>query len=466
MEEIKVSQGQVTRDSYTNLAANLGLGASNLSETGGYVMTRFTWDYMTLNTLYRNNWIAKYIIDKPANEMLKNGFEIQSQIDPARINDIHRVYRKTRTGAKLLEALKWSRLYGGAVLVPLIEGQEDLSAPLDLDTIMPDAYKGCYVVDRWSGVSPSSEIVTDIGSVDYGKPEYYLVTDDATGASVRVHHSRIVKLVGRTLPKWEEIAENYWGASELEHIFTELRKRDSTSANIAFLIFLANIRVYKMQDLGQLLSVGDQEAANRVFQTMQRLNAMMCNTGTLAVDATDDFDMKQYSFGGINDIYESFMLDISGAAEIPCDKLFGRSPAGFNSGDMVLQSYYDNIQEKQEAYVRDPLEKLINIISMSALGKIPDDLEIVFNPVRHPNDGERAELAQRMAQPVFDAFDRGIIGKATALKELRTQTPIVSVWSNITDEMIESAEDEDETREKEEKETEALLKDWPDKNEV
>ena len=68
---------------------------------------------------------------------------------------------------------------------------------------------------------------------------------------------------------------------------------------------------------------------------------------------------------GMNDIYESFMLDVSGAAEIPVDKLFGRSPAGFNNGAETLQNYYDSIQEKQETNVHGDLEKLIRIISMS-----------------------------------------------------------------------------------------------------
>ena len=152
----------VAKDTYQNLAANLGIGADNLVETARYVMTRFTWDYWTLNVLYRNNWIAKAIIDKPANEMLKNGFELQSQSDPDRLEDIQQVWRRTKTKEKFLQCVKWARLYGGCLLIPLIENQPDMSEPLDFDTIMPDSYKGCFLVDRWSGVSPSVEYIDDI----------------------------------------------------------------------------------------------------------------------------------------------------------------------------------------------------------------------------------------------------------------------------------------------------------------
>lgn len=439
-------------DGYSNVPANLGAGANNLVQTANYVMERFTWDYYTLNILFRDNWIAKAIIEKPANEMLKNGFSIHSQIEPDKIDKIMNIWQKTKTQNKFLKCLKWARLYGGCLLIPMIENQGDLSKPLDYETIMPDSYKGCFTVDRWSGVSPSIELVDNITDPDFGQPEYYDVSDNTTGKTFRIHHSRVIKMIGREMPYWEEIAETYWGASELEHIYTELKKRDDTSANISFLIFLANIRVFKMDGMSQMLSIGDQQAAQRVYETMKTMNHLMCNTGTLAIDKEEDFAMHGYSFTGINDVYESFMLDISGAAEIPVDKLFGRSPSGFNSGAETLQNYYDTIDEKRETYAREPLEKIVKIITMSALGEIPDDIEIDFNPVRRPSDLEKSDLAQKNAQPIFDAYAGGLIGKGTALKELKQQSDITGLWTNITDEMIQEAYNEDKRRETEENE--------------
>lgn len=433
---------ETTKDTYQNLAANLGIGANNLAEQGRYLLTRFSWDYRTLNALYRNNWIAKMIIDKPANEMLKNWFEIQSQITPDQIDAIQDTWRKTKTRLKLLNALKWARLYGGSVLIPLIEGQDDLSKPLDYEEIMPDSYKGCYVVDRWSGVNPESELIDDISSPEFGKPKYYDVIDVSNNVVSKVHYSRLIRLIGRELPYWETLADTYWGASELEHVFEEIRKRDDTSANIAFLIFLANVRVYKSSNLGQLITIGDQEAATGVYRSIQALNRLMTNTGTLVIDNEDDFNMQQYTFTGINDVYESFMLDVAGAAEIPVDKLFGRSPNGFNSGEATLQSYYDNIQEKQETQLRYAVEKLNNIITVSTIGKLPDDIEIVFNPIMKPSAMDKADLAQKEAQPIFDAFDRGLINKEIVLKELKAQAPLTGLWTNITDEMIMEAHNE------------------------
>ncbi|NCB03488.1 MAG: DUF1073 domain-containing protein, partial [Spirochaetia bacterium] len=99
-------------DAYSNIPANLGIGGNNLAQTGSYVMERFTWDYYTLNVLFRNNWIAKAIIEKPANEMMTNGFEIQTQIEPDKIDKMMNVWTKTKTNHKFLNCIKWSSLYG------------------------------------------------------------------------------------------------------------------------------------------------------------------------------------------------------------------------------------------------------------------------------------------------------------------------------------------------------------------
>ena len=115
--KVEVLSAKKALDAYSNLAANLGAGANNLAQTAGYVMQRFTWDYYTINVLFRDNWIAKAIVEKPANEMLKNGFEIQSELDPDKVTKIMQAYRRTQTQPKFRECLIWSRLYGGCLLI-------------------------------------------------------------------------------------------------------------------------------------------------------------------------------------------------------------------------------------------------------------------------------------------------------------------------------------------------------------
>lgn len=467
-----------TMDAFQNQMARLGFGQPNLNEGADYPLTRMSQNYNLFTSLYRSSWIVRKIVDVFPSDMVKNWIKFNSSLDPEKISKINSVIRKTKTKEKIKEGLRWARLYGGAAGLILIDGDEDLSEPLDYDTIMLDDYKGLLIFDRWNGIYPDIELEDDISDEEYGYPKYYSISLSEANNNlmlsynkqdlVKVHHSRIVRFNGRDLPLWERQAEMFWGESEIEIVFEELKKRDNTSANIASLIFLANIRVLKMNDLGQLLGASTQKAQENLYKVLQAQNQLMSNMGIYVMDKDDDFGSEQYSFGGLNDIYESFMLDIAGACEMPVTKLFGREPAGFNStGESDLTQYYDTLEEKQETYLQPIIDKLLPIIFMSTLGAIPEDLDWEFNPCMNVNSKDIADLAQSMASPIFEAFNAGLITKEIALKELKQQNEKTGMWSNITDEDIKNAKNEDNSGEYTNEEQESLMSELnPEQNDM
>lgn len=467
-----------TMDAFQNQMARLGFGQPNLNEGADYPLTRMSQNYNLFTSLYRSSWIVRKIVDVFPSDMVKNWIKFNSSLDPEKISKINSVIRKTKTKEKIKEGLRWARLYGGAAGLILIDGDEDLSEPLDYDTIMLDDYKGLLIFDRWNGIYPDIELEDDISDEEYGCPKYYSISLSEANSNlmlsynkqdlVKVHHSRIVRFNGRDLPLWERQAEMFWGESEIEIVFEELKKRDNTSANIASLIFLANIRVLKMNDLGQLLGASTQKAQENLYKVLQAQNQLMSNMGIYVMDKDDDFGSEQYSFGGLNDIYESFMLDIAGACEMPVTKLFGREPAGFNStGESDLTQYYDTLEEKQETYLQPIIDKLLPIIFMSTLGAIPEDLDWEFNPCMNVNSKDLADLAQSMASPIFEAFNAGLITKEIALKELKQQNEKTGMWSNITDEDIKNAKNEDNSGEYTNEEQESLMSELnPEQNDM
>lgn len=467
-----------TMDAFQNQMARLGFGQPNLNEGADYPLTRMSQNYNLFTSLYRSSWIVRKIVDVFPSDMVKNWIKFNSSLDPEKISKINSVIRKTKTKEKIKEGLRWARLYGGAAGLILIDGDEDLSEPLDYDAIMLDDYKGLLIFDRWNGIYPDIELEDDISDEEYGYPKYYSISLSEANSNlmlsynkqdlVKVHHSRIVRFNGRDLPLWERQAEMFWGESEIEIVFEELKKRDNTSANIASLIFLANIRVLKMNDLGQLLGASTQKAQENLYKVLQAQNQLMSNMGIYVMDKDDDFGSEQYSFGGLNDIYESFMLDIAGACEMPVTKLFGREPAGFNStGESDLTQYYDTLEEKQETYLQPIIDKLLPIIFMSTLGAIPEDLDWEFNPCMNVNSKDLADLAQSMASPIFEAFNAGLITKEIALKELKQQNEKTGMWSNITDEDIKNAKNEDNLGEYTNEEQESLMSELnPEQNDM
>lgn len=432
----------LTTDAFSNVLARLGNGTPNLMEGTQYNFTRLTRNYQELNVLYREHWIIRKIIDTIPEDMTRNWITITTQMAPEMIRKIDKLWRVRQVKSRILQGLKWGRLYGGAAGLILIEGHDDiLHEPLDYDLIMPGSFKGLMTLDRWSGIYPNPDLVSDISDAEFGLPESYQVTLDE-GKTLNVHHSRIIRFTGRELPYWEKIAEVHWGASEVEVVFDELKKRDNTSWNIAQLIFLANIRAMKMGDLGELLAIGDEKSQKDVYNTLQAQNWLMSNMGMLLMNKDDEFETHQYTFTGLNEIYESFMLDVAGACQIPVTKLFGRAPAGLNAtGESDMQNYYETVQQAQETTLAPILDKLLPIMCMSELGAVPDDIDYMFNPIRTPNDKDTAELADKKTTSIINVYQAGIISQKTSLKELKQLSDTTGLFTNITDEDIDNADE-------------------------
>lgn len=324
----------------------------------------------------------------------------------------------------------------------MIDGDEDeLDQPLELDSILPGTFKNLWIVDRWTGASPSDELVDDINDVEFGLPKYYEVTLDG-GKVEKIHHSRVIRFVGRQLPYWEQLAEVGWGESEVEIVFDELKKRDNTSWNIAQLVFLANLRVLKMNQLGQDLALGDSQQQTDLYNVIQAQNWLMSSMGIYVMDANDSMETYQYSFAGLNDIYQSFMMDISGACQIPVTKLFGRSPAGMNAtGESDMENYYDTVKQSQESQLMPVLDKLLPIMFVSELGYIPDDWDYRFNPIREPDDKEVADLVEKKSTAIINAYNANLISQRVGTTELKNLSETTGMFGSITDKDIERADD-------------------------
>lgn len=437
---------KLTLDEFVNPLARSGAGMPNLLEATEYPLTRFTQNWQVLNSLYRSHWVVQKIINTIPQDMMKNGYDLQSDINPDQIQKISKIIRQTRLHSKILNGLYWGRLYGGAAGIIMIDGEADrMDEPLDLDRVMPGAFKGLLIMDRWSGIQPSADLITDITDPDFGMPEYYEVTLPEGQGVIQLHNSRVCRFTGREMPYLEKLAENYWGTSEMEHVFSELKKRDNVSWNIALLTFMANIRVMKMDGMEQLMAYGGGKQQEALYNTLEGLNMMLNNNGIQILGKDDSYESHQYTFSGLGEVYDRFMMDVSGACGIPVTKLFGRSPAGMNStGDADMDNYYDTIEQSQESQLRPVLDKLLPIVCMSALGAVPDDLDYIFNPVRRPSNDEKQSLGSQQTAAVVQAYTAGLVSEKIALRELQGSSKLTGMWTNITDEQIEAASDQPE----------------------
>ena len=420
-------------DGYSNSAAFLGSDSPLLS-SGTFIRSGLTSDYELLTAMYRENWLTMRIIDTPSEDMTRAWYRLSSSVSEEQLHDLRRLEARHSVKQEITNALRWARLYGGSLALMVIRGEEDrLDQPLDMDMLLPDCFRGLLVLDRTQGVEPSAELVSDLDDPDFGLPVSYTVSLDTEDFStVTLHHSRVLRFVGRELPRQETVREQYWGASEMEHIQDELLRRSAASANIAQLIFQANITTLKMSDFGDLLGFGTEKERANLEYAMGLENRFRTSYGIQLLSRDDSLENHVYSFAGLSEIYEQFMMDMAGAAEIPATRLFGRSPQGMNAtGESDLRNYYDMIASLQERQLRPALEKLLPVMAVSCWGYIPEDLEFVFEPASTASPLERAELAEKLTSPVIAAFSAGLLTREEALEELRDRGSELGLFRKI-----------------------------------
>jgi phage-related protein (TIGR01555 family) len=439
---------RATFDGFVNFMAKLGLQADNQLSGGHYSFGPFlSRNRQELEAAYRGSWIVGKVVDAVAEDMTKKGAEIVSQMDPKEIAQIDRAMKRLRVWRSLCSAIKWSRLFGGGLAVMLID-QQKLDTPLRVETIRKGQFKGFLVLDRWL-VQPSLEdLITEFG-IDLGMPKYYSVIGDAAALpNVRIHHSRVVRFDGIELNYYGKKMENGWGISEVERMHDRLMAFDSATIGMAQLVFKAHLRGVKVKSLREALTAGgaQEEAVIKMFDYIRRFQT---NEGLTLLDGDDEFWAQSYTFSGLSDVLMQLGQQVSGAAHIPLVRMFGMAPAGLNAtGESDLRNYYDEINSRQETDLAPALaEKIYPVISMSVLGKpLPEDFDFAFRSLWQMQDKEKVEMAKTVSDSVNESVNSGVIGRKTALKELRQSSKTTGIFSNITDETIEAASDDVEPK--------------------
>ena len=423
------------QDAFSNPLFRLGYGSQSPLEATEYPLTRMTDNYALLNSLYRDNWVVQNVVGIIPDDMTKKWFAPAGAVGPEHLKELDRVQRVTALRERVNEGLRWGRLYGGAAGLIMIRGQEGmLGQPLELESIYPGTFQGLYILDRWQGVVPGMELVFEGGEP---VPAYYSITDARGNTVAKVHHSRLVRFTGRDLPFLERVAELYWGESEVEALYNDVVKHDNVAANMASLTFRANVDTMEVQNLDQLFSVTSGEQQRRFWNVMQAQSVMKSNFGMQLVNRGDQIKNTQYTFTGLQEVYDSMCLDLSGASRIPVTKLFGRSPAGMNAtGESDLRNYYDYVDTLREAKLRPILEKLLPVLAMSAWGAVPDGLDITFPPLWTPTAAEVAEIALKKAQAIRDTFQAGLFRADTAQRELKKLADETGMFDSISEEEI------------------------------
>ena len=433
----------VATDSFINFAHKLGVGADNVLSSSTYGFNPISRNRVTLEWMHRGSWLAGTAVDLIADDMTRAGIDYTTELPPDESEAIDNLATVQGAWNKINSLIKWGRLYGGAIGVLLIDGQ-DMRTPLRMDTVAPGQFKGLLILDRWMVEPTLDDLVTDFGP-DLGQPRYYRVNSSAPALKgSAIHHSRLAfRVEGIELPYQQRLTENMWGISVIERLYDRMIAFDLASTGMAQLINKAYLRTLAIKDLRQIVAAGGQALAG-LTSYMDLVRRYQGIEGITLVDGEDTFETQQHSaMSGMSEALMQIGQQLAGALQIPLVRLFGQSPAGLNStGESDLRMFYDHIQQEQMKMLHTGVLKVYKLMAINLGIKLPPNFGIKFKSLYALDDTEKATIAKSDTDAVIAAYDSAIIGRQTALKELRQSSRVTGMWTNITTEMIEAADDE------------------------
>ena len=444
------------QDGWNNVLTALGSKTRDKRES--HIPVPEPLSYADALSIYRASDTAARIVDVPAEEMLRQGFEIKIPEGHEESEAIVSALDDLEVDSKLLDLAKKTRAFGGAVaLIGAQDGATGLSKPLNEN--------GIRSIDFLTVFDPSEvsvlEFVGAPGDRNYGEPAMYSihpkvlsVAPKALGLE-RVHASRVLHFRGPSISRLQEQANRGFGDSVFDLVWKVVRNFDTAHENAHALVEDFAQAVFKIKGLAEAI------AGDRADVVKKRLEIMDLSRSVLrgiALDGeSEDFERKPTPISGLADLLDRFAQRLSAATRIPVTVLMGQSPAGLNAtGASDIRIFYDFIASQQNAILKKPLERFVRLLMLSKKGPTKgieaDNWCVEFRPLWQPSEQEQAQTRQTIAQADQVYLTNGVVS-ADEVRKARFGGDKFSVDTSIDDdnetenEASDLADEEGVTRE-------------------
>lgn len=417
-------------DSLVNLISNVGtqrdprtatVFASYNDPRYGQYSQSIEFNRSLLEAMYSTDWLSGKVIDVVPEDMVREWRSVSFGDDTEKQKQYEDCERDFKIEAIVSDAIKWARLYGGAVIVLGIDGAGDNSQPLDYNRIKKGSLKWLQVLDRWY-IFPEIVNTTDITSSTWYEPEYYRIAT----SNMLVHKSRLIKFVGLPAPRWIKATLNYWGYSVLSRMYDSLINAALAPNTTASLLLKSNWPVLSVPDLGNILSTDD--GTTKLSQRISAANLLASNQNMTVIDSKETLTELKPDLKDAPEIIQEFIQLVSGASDIPVARLAGRSISGLNStGDADIRNYYDALKGKQKNVLEPALNTLDKVLLRHLFGEVPSDYEWEFNPLWQLTDQEQADLELKNAQRDQIYLNMGVLTEDVIAKQLQQNGTYVAV---------------------------------------
>lgn len=365
------------------------LGAEGLPTFAGYGV---------LSGLSQNGLIRAGVCMR-ADEMTRKWGEFvragNADDDSDKIQQLEAAAANFKLKEKFHDAAEMCGFFGGCfIFVDVDEDENNLANPLTIapETFKTGSLKALRMVEPYL-VSPGYYNSVDPMKSDYFKPDLWYIQGKP------VHISRLLKFSENELSSLLKPAYNFFGLSLAQKVLDAVSHYTACREAAARLLQKYSLTIFKT-NMSDILSGGfDNTLRQRVQYFVQNRD----NDGCATIDKeTEDIVVMTTSLAGVTDLVRQAMEYVAAMFNEPVTKMWGLSPAGFNTGDNDMRSHYDNIAAQQEKMFGAPMERLCKILQMNEFGEIDDSISFKFAPLSE--DDEAAQAANNKVKAETDAI--------------------------------------------------------------
>lgn len=334
--------------------------------------------------LYSMGGLYGRIVDLPSDKAVARGVEIEGDEEGVAVMEMDRL----KVLPALADALRWSRLSGGAALV-LLTDDALVNEPLDASRLGQISEIRVFSLTQ---ISADTRLYTDFTKANFGRPQWYKIRA-ASGdrAAFLVHESRVIEISGEPLPDSMRADGIYWsGRPSVDRAYAAVRRLTESLGLAQSVLQRKQQGIYSMTGLAELIR---EELEPMVQKRINMVDAVRGVLNTVAIDADDAYDLKDANLSGIDALIQEFQIAVSAETGIPVTLLFGRSPGGMNAtGDADFQGYHEMVEGLQRTRLTPALERIVSLIyAQSAVtGTAPEDWQIEWPALESPNETEKA----------------------------------------------------------------------------
>lgn len=415
--------GERKADGWMNILTGIGDPRRDKRMASGVYVDRLTYEEEAV--LYRSDDMAARIVDRPAKEMVRRGFEIHIENDSGDLDEeasdaLESAIKRLEWKSRFFDALRYSRAYGGAgIFIGAVDKAASAAEPLNEEAL--EEVRFLTVLDRRE-LYPLSYYADPL-SPSFGMPEFYRVQPAFTSLAPSlgsvagaerlkprdrdflralpvVHESRIIRFDGVIVNRWQQRETLGWGDSILQRVNDVLRDFQMSWHSAAYLVTDFSQAVATMKGISEAIENGDDKSVQARLLAIEMMRSV---ARMVVMDEGETFERKQTPISGLKELLDGFFTRLGSAAGMPVTVLAGESPAGLNAtGASDIRNWYDQISSDQEWLLEPRIRRLVELIAKSKRGptggKVPEQIEIVFNPLWAPTANEEADRRLKVAQ--------------------------------------------------------------------